>query len=156
MVHETTIVKTNGATDGTTPISWLVSSNAKTKWSHQFVETPEIVRWNTTVGSAITCTIDVLGSVTTLTNRQLWGEWQYLGISGRPLSLFARNTTTYNAPSSYQSISAANWTSTGITNPVRQLVSTSITPQEVGFIHAKVMLAHSSFSLYVDPVITIT
>lgn len=154
--HETTIVKTGGATDGTTPISWLVSSNTQAEWSHQFVESPEIVRWNTTVGSPITCTIDVLGAVTTLTNRQLWGEWQYLGISGRPLSLFARSITTYGAPSSYQSISLANWTSTGITNPVRQLVSTSITPQEAGFIHAKVMLAQSSFPLYVDPVIQLS
>lgn len=154
--HETTIVKTNGATDGVTPISWLVSTNAKAQWSHQFVESPEIVRWNTTVGSPITCTIDFLVGVTTMTNNQVWMEAQYLGLSGRPLGFFSNNTTTWGAPSSYQSISAADWTSTGITDPVRQKLSVTITPEEAGFIHAKVMNATSSTPIYVDPVIQLS
>jgi hypothetical protein len=154
--HETTIVKTGGATDGVTPISWQVSSNPKSQWIDRFVETPEIVRWNTTVASPITCTIDIIhDSATALTNRQVWMEVQYLGTSGRPLSLFASTYPPFNAPSTAQAASGASWGGS-MTNPNPQLLSTVITAQEAGFIHAKVMLAASSKAIYVDPVIQLS
>jgi hypothetical protein len=157
VIHETTIVKTGGATDGVTPISWQVSSNPKAQWIERFVDTPEIVRWNTTVASPITCAIDIIhDSATALTNREVWMDIQYLGTSGRPLSLFASTYPPYNAPSTAQAASGATWDTTGMTNPNPQLLSTVITAQEAGFIHAKVMLAASSKAIYVDPVIQLS
>ena len=56
--QETTIVRTGGATDGTTPISWKVITTANSNYSMPF-ECPPIAIWNDTTGSAKTATVEV-------------------------------------------------------------------------------------------------
>lgn len=156
IVHETTNVKTGGATDGTTPISWEVSSNTQPAWNHQYVESPEIVRWVTTVGSAVNVGVDILhDSTVAMSNRDIWVEIQYLGLSGRPLGFFATSATTYAGASTNYVASGATWDTTGLTNPNKQLISTSFTPQEVGFIHGVIKVAIPSRTVYIDPVLQI-
>ena len=156
IVHETTNVKTGGATDGVTPISWEVSTNTMPEWNHQYVESPEIVRWVTTVGASINVGVDIIhDSTTAMTNRDIWLDIQYLGQSGRPLGLFASGATTYSAVSTVHAASGATWDTTGLTNPNAQTISTSFTPQEVGFIHGTVKVTIPSRTVYIDPVLQI-
>ncbi len=151
--HETTLVKDSGASDGTTQISWKMTGNTAPLWNHQTLESPEIVKWNGIVGSAITVTVDILhDSVTNLQDDEIWLEVQYLGTSGFPLSLFIDDAAAdYLATPADQATSSATWTTTGMTNPNEQQLSVTFTPQEKGFIHAKVHLALASKTVYVDP-----
>jgi hypothetical protein len=155
---EIIIVRSDGASDGVTAISWKMVTNANPEWNHHILKTGEIVRWNTTTGSAITATIEILhDSVTNMTNQQIWLEVQYLGTSGFPLSLFINDSSgDYLSTPADQASSSEAWTTTGLTNPNKQKLSVTFTPQEKGFIHAVVKVAMASKTVYVDPKMVVT
>lgn len=155
--QETTVVRTGGASDGTTPLSWRLASNTLAEYPTLVHESPEIVRWNETIGSAITATIEILTDNVTLTDAECWLEVQYLGTSGFPLSLFISDAKAdILATAANQTTSTEAWTTTGIGTPVKQKLSVTFTPQEKGFIHAVVKLAKPSTTVYVDPELTVT
>jgi hypothetical protein len=149
----TTYVRTGGASDGTTSLSWMMQTNADTEWNHQTLDTGEIVRWNETTGSAITATIEILhDSVTNLTNQQIWMEVQYLGTSGFPLGVFVNDSSgDYLSSAADQTDSSETWNTVGLTNPNTQKLSVTFTPQEKGFLHAVVKVAKFSTVVFVDP-----
>jgi len=154
---ETTIVATGGATDGTTRISWKMASNADAEWTHQTLDSAEIVQWNETT-SSITATIEIVhDSLTNMTDQQIWMEVQYLGTSGTPLALFIDDAAAdYITAAADQADSSAAWTTTGLTNPNTQKLNVTFTPNEKGFIHVVVKLAVASKTVYIDPKITIS
>jgi hypothetical protein len=155
---DTTNVRTGGASDGVTPLSWKMVSNADAEWNHQTLDSGEIVRWNETVGSGITATIEILhDSVTNMTNQQIWLEVQYLGTSGFPLGVFINDSSgNYLSTAADQTASSVAWNTTGLTNPNKQKLSVTFTPQEKGFIHATVRVAQASKSVWIDPKLEIT
>jgi hypothetical protein len=157
--HETTIVKSGGASDGTTAYSWKMASSANASYPFAPLESPEIIgRWNTTVGSSITVTIDILhDSLTNLTDSEVWIEAQYLGSSGFPLGTFLSDAKADPlVAAADQTASTATWTTTGLTNPNKQKLSVTFTPQEAGYLQAKVFLAKASKTVYVDPDLQVT
>ena len=156
VVNETTIVRTSGASDGTTPISWKMVSSANSKFWYPLVS-PEIAIWNDTVGSAKTATIEIVNDGTTFQDDEIWLEVEYLGTSGFPkgTKLSDRMTNILATPAN-QAASTVAWTTTGLTTPVKQKLSVTFTPQEKGYIQARVMLAELSKTVYIDPLITIT
>jgi len=157
ILSETTIVRTGGANDGTTTISWKMVSGADAEYPHQTLNSPEIVRWNETTGSAITATVEIVTDNVTLTDGECWIEVQYLGTSGYPLGSFVSDVKAdVLATAANQGTSTETWTTTGLTTPVKQKLSVSFTPQEKGYIHAVVKLAKASTTVYVDPELTIT
>jgi len=171
LTSETTVVKNGGASDGTTALSWRMETNADAEWNHLTLDSSEIVRWNETIDSPITITVDFLhdgaqgGSPSVpLTDRDIWLEVQYLGTSGFPLSLFATDAASSGSPyeSNYlatamdQETSSAIWTTTGMSNPITQKLSVTITPREKGFIHGVVKMAKASYTCYVDPVLQVS
>jgi len=155
---ETTIVRTSGASDGVTPLSWKMVSTADTEWNHQTLDTGEIVRWNELTGSAITVTIEVIhDSVTNMTNQQIWLEVMYLGTSGFPLGSFINDSSgDYLSAAADQTASSETWTTTGLTNPNKQKLSVTFTPQEKGFLHAVVKVAMASKTVYIDPKLVVS
>lgn len=156
IVNETTIVRTGGASDGTTPIAWKMVSSAGTLFWHP-LQSPEIVRWNEAVGSPLTVTVEfVHDSVTNAQDDEIWLEVEYLGTSGTPLGIRAsdRMTNILSTPAD-QADSSEAWTTTGLANPNTRKLSVSITPQEKGFIHARVMVANPSTTYYIDPLMTV-
>ncbi len=159
--HELTLVKTGGASNGTTPLSWKIVSTSSCGpvgcySSRHF--TPEIVRWNETTGSPITVTVDFLrDSATGLKNDEIWLEVSYLSESGSPLGAMVSSAKSdYLATASTYTASTATWTTTGMSNPNTQKMSVTFTPQLKGFIHATVKLAKASTTVYVDPVLQIS
>lgn len=157
IVSETTIVRTGGASDGTTPLSWKMVTNADAEWPLLFLETDEIVRWNETTGSAITVTVELVTDNVTLTDVDIELVVTYFGTSGRPLASFSSsgNTNTL-ATGTNLTTSSETWTTTGLTTPAKQKLAVTFTPQEKGYIHAVVKLAKASTTVYVDPELTIT
>lgn len=152
---ETTLVKTGGASDGDTPLSWKFASNANAQFPLFPIVSPEIFSERiTTVGSAKTITVDILhDSLTNLQDDEIWLEVQYLGTSGVPLSLFAHDAVAdVLATAADQTASSATWTTTGMTNPNKQKLSVTFTPQEKGVVICRVKCAKPSYTVYVDPV----
>jgi hypothetical protein len=156
--HETTLVKTGGASDGTTSLSWVMASSADAEYPAVVLRSPEIQKWNETTGSAITVTVDFLhDSVTNLQDDEIWLEVEYLGTSGFPLALFADDAAAdVVATPADQATSAATWTTTGMANPNEQKLSVTFTPQEKGLIIARVCVGLASKTVYVDPVLQVS
>jgi hypothetical protein len=160
---ETTIVRSGGASDGTTSLAWKMTSSANALYKFLPLESPEIVIWNETAGSSVTATIEIVhdsqgaGTGSDFQDDEIWLEAQYLGTSGYPLSLFADNAKAdYKASAADHPNSSETWTTTGLTTPVKQYLSVTFTPQEKGFIHLKVLLAKASKVVYVCPKVTIS
>lgn len=157
LTQETTIVRSGGATDGTTQISWKMVSTANAKFPLATLDSPEIVRWNDTTGSSITVTVEIVTDNVTLKDDEIWLDAQYLGTSGFPLSTFISDCKADPIPAGQnQDTSSVTWTTTGLTTPTKQKLSVTFTPQEKGFIHAVVKLGKASTTVYVDPVLTVT
>ena len=150
--QETVILRTGGATDGTTPISRKMVSTANTQF-YSPLESDWMPFWNETTGSALTIAIPVITDNVTLTDAEAWIEVEGLGTSGFPLGTFAsdRATNILTTAANQTTDSTSTWTTTGLATPVKQVLSTTFTPQEKGFIRARVMLAKASTTMYFDP-----
>lgn len=160
--HETTLVRTGGASDGTTGLSWKMATNANAQYPLLPLRSPEIVRWNETVGSAITVDVDILhdtnvaagqgaGTAFAFQDDEVWLEVEYLGTSGVPLASFVSDAkASVLATAADQTTSSSTWAA-GLTTPVKQKLSVTFTPQEKGYLHAVVYLAKASKTIYVDP-----
>lgn len=118
---ETTITRTGGASDGTTPLSWKMASNANARHPLVPLESPEIALWNETIGSSVTITVEIVhdsqgsGTAGALQNDEIGLELQILGTSGVPLGSFISTAlqTTLTTPSDITS-SSETWTTTRI------------------------------------------
>jgi hypothetical protein len=149
---ESTIVQTGGQSDGTTTLSYKMVSNANAKqvlplqsmeWTHYIAAA--------LVGSSRTLTIEfVHDSLTALKDNEIWLEAMYLGTSGAPLGAIASEGVDVLAAGASQTSSSTTWTTTGLTNPNKQKLVLTFTPQEEGYIHYKVMLGKASYTVYVD------
>ena len=155
LTQETTIVRTGGASNGTTPMSWKLVCTAGAGFFPQGnTSTPQIVSWNDTTGTPITVTVEAVSSAS-LNDDELWLEVSYLGTSGAPLgTLITSAKASVLATAAAVPTSTATWTSSPAT-PVYQKMSVTFTPQLKGFIHATVKLCKASKTVYVDPVLTV-
>lgn len=147
---ETTIVRSGGASDGVTPISWRIDTSASAS-PVAVLRTDEIIFWNETIGSAVTVDIHTLTDGVTLTDADCWLEIQSLTTSGYPLSGFSSDSANPIGTPTNQPSSAETWTTTGISSPVKQKLSVTVTPQEKGWIAAVVRVAKPSTTVYVCP-----
>ncbi len=154
---ETTLVRTGGASDGATGYSLVMKTTANANASVAPLVSPEVSIWNDTTGGSKTVTVEILhDSATNLTDGEIWLEVQYLGTSGFPLGLFESDAKAdILATAADQATSSETWTTTGMTNPNKQKLSVTFTPQEAGYLQAKVYLAKASKTVYVDPKLTV-
>lgn len=157
VVTETTKVRTGGASDGTTTLAWKLTTGSNSKFPAFALATKEIAIWNDTPGSSKTLTVEFLhDSVAALTNGDIWMELQYLGSSGSPVSTFLSNAKPdVLTGNTAHAASSATWTTTGLTNPNKQALSITFTPQSKGYLQVKVHLAKPSYTVYVDPKLTV-
>lgn len=154
---ETTLVRTGGASDGTTALSWKMVSGAEAKWPSNDLVTDEIVIWNDTTGSPLTATIEILhDSATALTDREIWLECNYLGDASFPVgTLVTDRAADILATAADQAASTETWTTTGMSDPNTQKLSVTFTPEQKGYISVTVHLAKASATVYVCPKLTV-
>lgn len=151
--EETTVVKTGGASDGTTNLSWKMTTIAAANELVNPLISDTMAVWIDSVGTSKTITVDILhDSTTALTDAEVWLEIDYLGSSATPLGTPAsdKRATVLTTPTN-QATSTATWTSTGMTNPNKQKLEVTFTPNMKGFVYARVNLAKASYIVYVDP-----
>lgn len=145
---ETTIVRSGGASDGTTPIAWKIVTTASTIPVLPFECLP-ISLWNETVGSPLTVTLQgIWGDGVVPTNADIWIEVEYLGTSGSCLG----NRATSGEASMIETaanLPAGSGTWGGSTTPFA--MSATVTPQEKGPITIYVKATKSAATFYIDP-----
>jgi hypothetical protein len=153
---ETTIKRTGGASDGTTGLSWKMVSLSGAGYPISVLKSPEIVQWCDSTGSK-TATIEIVTDNVTLTDAECWIEVMYLGTSGYPLGSWISDAKAgVLATAANQTTSSETWTTTGLATPVKQKLAVTFTVNEKGYIHARVVLAKATTTVYVDPLITIS
>ena len=155
---ETTLVRSGGASDGTTPISWKLTTTANANYPGDSLNTDDIVFWCGTTNSAITAEIEILhDSATSLKDSEVWIDVSYLGSSATPIgTLISDRTADYITTAANQDSSSASWTTTGMGNPNTQKLSVTFTPQMKGFVILRVCLAKPSYTIYVCPKVAAT
>lgn len=85
------IVRTNGATDGTTPIAWQATSGGGASVNSP-LQLPTIVKRYNTTGSPLTFTLPyILNAASGLTNAQIWTGLEVLTASTSPISSVTTN-----------------------------------------------------------------
>lgn len=148
---ETTIVRTGGASDGTTPLSHKMVSSANSKF-YAPLYGPEFWIHNTAVGAAKTVTVEIVhDSLTALTDAEVWLEVEVLTTTGFPLATFPSDRAAdILATPVAQTASTIAWTTTGLTNPNKQKLAVTFTPQEIGIFRCRVALAKASYTVYYD------
>lgn len=154
--QETTIVKSGGASDGTTSFARKVVTSANVT-PHFPYRSMWIEKWNETTGSALTATVEIITDNVTLTDAEAWLEVEYLGTSGVPLGAFVTDRVSdpiFGTPAS-QGSSSVTWTTTGLTTPTKQKLVATFTPQEKGIVRARVCVAKASTTVYYDPLLTV-
>lgn len=156
---ETSKTMSGGASDGTTSYSWKMASSGNASFPLIVLESPEIAKWNDTTGSAVTVKIEIAqdSAGTALKDDEIWIELQYLGTSGVPKSTFITDKKSEILGSgSNQTTSVASPTWNNTTTPTKQELSVTFTPQEKGYLLAKVCLAAASKTVYVNPQLAVS
>jgi len=148
LVEETTIIRTGGASDGTTPIAWKITTTANCSYSLPF-ECPPIAIWNDTTGSSVTATIEgVWGGGAVPNDDDIWIDVEYLGDASSSQGSFVNDgKADLIIAAAGQASSAETWG--GSTTKFKLAVS--FTPQQRGWIYARVKCGKASTTFYVDP-----
>lgn len=151
LTTETTVIRTAGASDGTTPYSWKAVSAAAATVARPF-STLEGELWNGLAGSSRTLTFHCLTDNVALNNNDIWVEVEYLGTAGNPQTTLVSSgpANILSTGSALTSDSGEAWTTTGIVTPNKQKFSVSFTPQIAGPIRWRVKVAKPSTTIYVD------
>lgn len=151
--QETTIVRTGGAGDGITAISYKMATNADAVDFVQPLVSPPIAIWTSSTTSK-TFTIEIIhDSLTALQDDEVWVELEYPGADAQGDVANDKAMDILASPVDQASSSVA-WIITGLTNPNKQKLSVTVTPGKVGPVTARVYLAKPSYTVYVDPLIT--
>lgn len=153
LTEETTIVRTGGASDGTTTIAWKIVTTANAHWQSPF-ESPAIAIWNNTTGSAITLTVEgIWGDGSVPNDEDIWIEAEYLNDANSPISALVNDSKAdILASAAGQASSTETWG--GSTTAFKMAVS--LTAQQKGWIFVRVKAAKASSTFYVDPKITLS
>jgi hypothetical protein len=153
---ETAIIRTGGASDGTTPQSRKLATTANVNWAAPFNALP-ITFWNTVVGSPVTVTLQATSNLAAgaFPNKDdIWLEVEYPGSTLTPLGAFANNTKADNlaAAAAYTSSGAA-WAG----SPAGGVFAMSVTftPQMAGPVTLYVKAAKASTTFYFDPKVAV-
>jgi hypothetical protein len=93
---EIAIIRTGGASDGNTPISYKIVTTANSLWVNPFEAIP-ITIWNNVTGSNVTVTLYGIANTAVLpANDQIWYDVEYLGSTSSPMASFASGTKANN------------------------------------------------------------
>jgi hypothetical protein len=153
LTEETTIVRSGGASDGTTSIAWKIITTADCNYSLPF-ECPPIAIWNDTTGSPKTATVEgIWGGGAVPNDDDIWLDVEYLGDASSPQGSFVNDgKANLLTTAAGQTSSSATW---GGSTTKFNLAAT-FTPQQKGWIYARVKCAKASSTFYIDPLITLT
>ena len=148
----TAIVRTGGASDGTTPISHYLQPTGFARAFRPYTSLPLVI-WNDVVGTTRTLTLygAINGSAVLPRMDQFWFDLEYMGTSGSTIASLVTTglATPLSNPTTVAISDGSSWSGLGGTNAPFSL-SATFTAQQKGYvtIYPK---AGTSYSLYLDP-----
>jgi hypothetical protein len=155
---ETSIVRTGGASDGTTPQSRKLAATANSKWVLPYEALPLVI-WNNTVTGNVTVTVQgTINAGAVPNNDDIWIVAEYLGSALTPIGSYSTDTKADNLASGTPlTASTSAWGGGGSGAGWSPFVmSTTFTaPAQTGPITVYVYAAKASTTYYVDPLITL-
>ncbi len=151
VLKESTIVRSGGATDGVTPFSMKMTTGANAKFATPMYS-PWVWFWSDSL-AAQTVSVPVVSDNVTFTDGEAWVEVDYQGAAASPLTSSASDAkANILATAVAQPLdTASTWTTTGLVTPIKQTLSTSVTPLLKGWYRARVALAKASATMYFCP-----
>jgi len=156
---ETTIVRTGGATDGTTPLAWKIVTTANSNWVSPF-ESIQMAIWNDTTAANVTVTVYGYWDNAALPkNDEIWIEASYMGSSATPIGTInsANTKTDYLAANADQGSDSSTWGGGDTTTRFKMSVTLSAPqPAMKGLIYVTVKAAKASTTYYIDPKIVLS
>lgn len=149
LTQETTIIRTGGATDGTTPLAWKAVTTANSEWTLPFECFP-ISIWNSVISpTARTLTIyGIWGGGAVPNNDDIWIDVEYLGNASYPIRSVATSAKA-NSLASSSALSSDSSTWGGSTTKFKMAVT--FTAQLAGYVRVYVKAAAASSTFYIDP-----
>lgn len=158
---ETSITRVGGATDGTTPQSEKIVTNAQATLLTPFRMLPLAI-WNETTGADVTVTVyGTINAASLPNNDEIWMDVQYLGSSGSPVASFKSTAKSHPlATGANVSSDGSAWNGGGSGagwSPFKLVATlTSPQPQMKGFIYINVRAAKASATYYIEPLPTLS
>ena len=149
IITETTNVKTGGASDGITPISFKYVSNTKAARFTTPLKNRIPILFYAAATGVQDFSVDIMNDGTTFKDDQVWLEFT------SPGSGIVR-TITDTLPDNVLSVpsdippSAATWDETGIGSAVKQQITASFDVEQLGWIEAYICLGEPSEIMYAD------
>jgi len=144
---ETTIVRTGGATDGTTAIAWKFVPTTNNEIPLPY-EAPPITIWNDSTSSITVTLYGIWSGGAVPTNTDIWFDVSYLGDASSPLF------TELSTGRADVLAAASNWasdTSTWGGSTTKFKMSATFTPGQKGPLSLTIKLGAASGTFYVDP-----
>lgn len=146
-----TIKRTGGASP-----AWQMVTTANAEFPMLPLVSPEIYFYNSTVGSPVTVTAEVITDNVTLTDQQAWLDVMAMNTASEVGGTWTADASALLATPANQPTSAEPWTTTGLTTPVKQKLAVTFTPRVAGDFIAVVRLCRASTTMYVDPAVVVT
>jgi len=148
--ENTAVVRTGGASDGTTLISWLISTVGLNP-AHPY-ECPPILIWNENVGVEVTLEIEGIKDGTGMpTNTEIWVEAEYLSDPNSPKGSIVSDgaPSVLTGGNSSQTAGTGTWSGSGTRTQFK--LGVTFTPRLKGFVTAWVKIGKPNSSFYIDP-----
>lgn len=152
--NENTIVRTGGASDGTTSQSIKMASSANVTDNYIPLVSPPVHAWTDSITEKTFTVEGIWDSPTNIQDDEIWIELEYPANNTDGLGNIARDKCAILGTPADQTASLETWITTGLTNPNRFKLSVTVSPGKVGPITARVCLAKASTTVYIDPLIT--
>jgi hypothetical protein len=96
LIPETVIIRTGGASDGVTGISWNITTTANSSWLFPFELFP-ITEWNDVTGTSVTVTLyGIINAGALPNNDDIWPDIEMLGNTSYPLASLATGSKANN------------------------------------------------------------
>jgi len=93
---ETVVVRTGGASDGTTSVAYKITTSAANKWIMPFDAIP-IAIWNGITASDVTATLEGVWNAAALPNNDdIWFDLGYMGSASSPQATFKTSSKATN------------------------------------------------------------
>ena len=150
---ETTLVKSGTAFNlQSTDLSLKMVSTALASEGSPFVS-QTFSLYNTATGSSKTLTIPILhDSATNLQDDEIWVRARYLASASHTLATKVTDARAdiLTTPADQTADGSSTWTTTGMSNPNKQELSVSFTPQLEGVIEFEICLGKPSYTVYCD------
>lgn len=160
--EETTIIRTGGASDSDTGFSMEMVSSANTAYPLIPLESLEIPVRIDSVGSSLAITVEIVhdsqgsGAGSDLQDDEIGLHVSFSDtLNSTQYTLNTSEKADYLAAATDYANSSETWTTTGLTTPVKQTLTVTMTPEEKGYYVIKVLLYKASSTVFVCPKVSV-